>query len=867
MAIDSCNGLICSSTGSVAMTWDAVVRSQSTTTFNHLLVVKFTTMKRRKNCRDVDDWLATLGQALVVLLCFGAHTASAIEFQWAAPLNRSFTSSSSWSPTGVPGPSDTALFATGQQTLEDRYEVYLTSSRTIDSMRVLNDYLLFAPQNRTLTIAGADNALAVARDAGQLGFIGFVRNAQNLGGTINVTNNVSLGGHPTSNATLLSTVDLNIGGDLFVADAGMGVFNQNEQGHTTVGGDAIIAAQQGTEGRLFVLNTNARMDITGELSVGEVGDGLVNVLHSGTLAAGDVRVAKMAGSNGEILLEDSEFEVSDTMVVGDGGFGRFFTAEASHTTIGADLIAGAQDGGEGIMVAEDAGSQLDVQGAIVVGEGSDGDLIVRTGATANAGEMKIGPNPNGSGRVIVQGIGSALNVSGPLDIGMQGYGEMFVELGAQLATGTTTIGTDITNSSFLQVSDADTHWIANGDLNIGEDAIVEDGLDSRVALFRGATVDVTGTTHVLPTGILNVQTGTLTSNTLRIDGQLFMRDNVVASVEGTGNIDVQKVTSLGDASSTAGFDFSGDIMIGGYLLIGVGAGTGTQNVVPAQLTIHDADRAIFSGGTTIIVDGGVLDAPNGIIVLPGAELQVQGGPGLNHLPEEVDVLGGATIHGDVTNHGIIRGPKNDTQRMEFSNNVDGNGTFTGWVEMRAGVSPGSGIGALAVENLTLRDSSAARFELGGAAEGEFDTLVATGQIALAGTLEIVLSDLIGENFLPAPGDSFQLIVGTDLIGDFASILLPDLSAGLSWNLMRNTGSLILEVTGVSSDFNQNGVIDGGDFLSWQRDPSVGDLSDWQSNYGASSPLATAPIASPEPTTLLLLASAIPALCTRRIIGN
>ena len=36
----------------------------------------------------------------------------------------------------------------------------------------------------------------------------------------------------------------------------------------------------------------------------------------------------------------------------------------------------------------------------------------------------------------------------------------------------------------------------------------------------------------------------------------------------------------------------------------------------------------------------------------------------------------------------------------------------------------------------------------------------------------------------------------------------------------------------AGDFNQDGRVDGQDFLEWQRDPSVGDLADWEADYGS-----------------------------------
>jgi hypothetical protein len=48
------------------------------------------------------------------------------------------------------------------------------------------------------------------------------------------------------------------------------------------------------------------------------------------------------------------------------------------------------------------------------------------------------------------------------------------------------------------------------------------------------------------------------------------------------------------------------------------------------------------------------------------------------------------------------------------------------------------------------------------------------------------------------------------------------------------------------DFNNDGKVNGRDFLAWQRNPSIGNLADWQANYGAGT--LTASTAVPEPTS-------------------
>lgn len=52
------------------------------------------------------------------------------------------------------------------------------------------------------------------------------------------------------------------------------------------------------------------------------------------------------------------------------------------------------------------------------------------------------------------------------------------------------------------------------------------------------------------------------------------------------------------------------------------------------------------------------------------------------------------------------------------------------------------------------------------------------------------------------------------------------------------------------DFDEDGDVDGRDFLEWQRNPSVGNLSDWQTNYGFGT--LSAVTAVPEPSCLILM---------------
>ncbi len=80
-------------------------------------------------------------------------------------------------------------------------------------------------------------------------------------------------------------------------------------------------------------------------------------------------------------------------------------------------------------------------------------------------------------------------------------------------------------------------------------------------------------------------------------------------------------------------------------------------------------------------------------------------------------------------------------------------------------------------------------------------------------------------------------------------------------LLEGTGDAIMPEAG-PGDYNRDGVVNGADFLAWQRGESpiplgAADLSEWKSNFGMTSASLLAPnIAVPEPTTAFLLMLAI-----------
>lgn len=132
----------------------------------------------------------------------------------------------------------------------------------------------------------------------------------------------------------------------------------------------------------------------------------------------------------------------------------------------------------------------------------------------------------------------------------------------------------------------------------------------------------------------------------------------------------------------------------------------------------------------------------------------------------------------------------------------------------------------------------------------------------------------------AGGSDSLLIAETNLLGMESMEPTDSLSIGqafdgttaadqdLSFYFAMPDGTLLQGLVdyvsgGLEGDFNGDSVVDGSDFLLWQRNPAVGNLADWQANYGTGA-LASGINAVPEPAAIsLLVAVASLITCIRR----
>jgi autotransporter-associated beta strand protein len=126
-----------------------------------------------------------------------------------------------------------------------------------------------------------------------------------------------------------------------------------------------------------------------------------------------------------------------------------------------------------------------------------------------------------------------------------------------------------------------------------------------------------------------------------------------------------------------------------------------------------------------------------------------------------------------------------TVTLASGTRLEGNGSLAGTVSGAGRIEPGlSNTARLTLGGLSQQSGSRCVAGLAGTVAGlEFDQVSVTGAAALAGTLEVTLEN----GFVPAAGDSFQLLTAGSRSGTWATLVLPSLPADRRWTSTYDPG--------------------------------------------------------------------------------
>lgn len=404
--------------------------------------------------------------------------------------------------------------------------------------------------------------------------------------------------------------------------------------------------------------------------------------------------------------------------------------------------------------------------------------------------------------------------------------------------------------------------IRSGAIAIAEDSTALGSALGNTVVERGGTLQVEAVA-TLADEIQFSNTGTGTANSL-----LFAEQGVVASF--TGNVSIEAATTIQNDDSAI-INFSGMV---------------DSTSASAQLLVSPIGTVNFNGplqvgnGGLRKVQGGGLNITN--TFTSQGPLRLEAGTttlsGSSNLTGVVQVSAGATLN------------LSGAHVWQPTSTLAGGGSVNGSLTTSGRIAPGDADLVDSIASLTLNDdliltaTSELVFEIGGTSAGQFDQLVVDGTASLDGTLTVELIDLGGGVYDPQLGDSFALFsVQGGAGGTFDTLNLPTLGAGLDWQINPGAIAVSLNVVAASviaadfdnsttvdaadlaiwnsgygdnlniirtdGDANENGTVEGGDFLLWQQ------------QFTGSSPTSISAV--PEPSAALLAALSLLPLSRRR----
>ena len=168
--------------------------------------------------------------------------------------------------------------------------------------------------------------------------------------------------------------------------SGGGLWNrfENRGTHVVTAGALTLGAATGSRG-VYDLLGGASLDVTGDVIVGESGEGTFNQGGGEALVSGAVYVGKEITGEGTYYLSGGRLEAASTSV-GSSGEGTMQCANADHVVAG-DLVLGG--GGRGVYRLLPAG-ELEVRRDLIVSHAGDGVFEHQGGNSEVARTLQIG---------------------------------------------------------------------------------------------------------------------------------------------------------------------------------------------------------------------------------------------------------------------------------------------------------------------------------------------------------------------------------------------------------------------------------------------------------------------------------------------